>query len=72
MFQERFSEAARRAVQFRVREGPESVPERTNPAVIAEFGRTRSLGVFPHTKIGCATGCLGKAFLKHIDLKKIL
>ena len=52
--------------------GPESVPERTNPAVIAEFGRTRSLGVFPHTKIGCATGCRGKAFLKHIDLKKIL
>ena len=52
--------------------GPMSLPERTNPEVVAEAGLTRSLGVFPYTKKGCATGCLGKAFLKHIDLGKIV
>lgn len=56
----------------RLSAGPMSVPEKTNPDVVARIGRTRSLGVFPHMKKGCATGCLGKAFLKHIDLSKIL
>jgi len=56
----------------RLSSGPMSVPEKTNPEVVAETGRTRSLGVFPHMKKDCATGCLGKAFLKHIDLSKIV
>ena len=50
--------------------GPLSVPERTNPEAVAKAGKTRSLGVFPYMKPGCQTDCLGKAFLKHIDLLK--
>jgi dethiobiotin synthetase len=45
--------------------------ERTNPDAVAEAGKTRSLGVFPYLK-ECAADCAGKAFLKHIDLAKIL
>ena len=52
--------------------GAASVPERTNPAVVAETGRTRSLGVFPYIKTDCESGCLGKAFLKNIDLDRIV
>ena len=52
--------------------GPMSVPEETNPDVVAAIGRTRSLGIFPHMKMDCATNCLGKAFLKHIDLSKLV
>ena len=52
--------------------GPMSVPEKTNPGVIAEISHTRSLGMFPYMKMDCATDCLGKAFLKHIDLSKLV
>ncbi len=51
--------------------GPASVPERTNPEVVARLGKTLSLGVFPYMK-SCGENCVGKAVLKHIDLKKIL
>ncbi len=56
----------------RLQGGPMSVPEATNPAVVAKLGRTRSLGMFPYMKSECATDCAGKAFLKHIDFKKLL
>ena len=52
--------------------GWKSVPERTNPDVVAEIGRTRSLGVFPFIKTDCTSDCLGKAFLKNIDLAGIV
>ena len=52
--------------------GPLSVPERTNPTVVSEMGRVRALGTFPYMKMDCATNCLGKAFLKHIDLSKLV
>jgi dethiobiotin synthetase len=56
----------------RLSSGPLTVPERTNPAVVARIGRTRALGVFPHIRTDCETGCLARAALKHIDLKKLL
>jgi dethiobiotin synthetase len=56
----------------RTQGGPLSVPEETNPAVVQEYGKIKSLGVFPHIKMGCASDCLGKAFLKSIDLGAIL
>ena len=46
--------------------------EKTNPGVISKMTRVRSLGMFPYMKSGCATDCAGKAFLKHIDLAKIV
>ena len=46
--------------------------EKTNPAVISKIGRTSSLGMFPHMKLGCPSDCAGKAFLKHIDLTRIV
>lgn len=52
--------------------GPLSVPEQTNPGVVEVFGGAPSLGIFPFMKMDCRTDCLGKAFLKHIDLAKIL
>ena len=52
--------------------GPFSEAEATNPEVIAKTGRVRSLGMFPFMKMSCETGCLGKAFRKHIDLAKIV
>jgi len=52
--------------------GSMSVPEKTNPGVIAETSHTQSLGMFPYMKLDCATNCLGKAFLKHIDLSKLV
>jgi len=51
--------------------GPMSIPEKTNPEVISEASGVPSLGVFPYMKT-CDDRCAGKAFLKHIDLKKIL
>lgn len=48
-----------------------SMAEKTNPGVISELSGIPSLGVFPHMK-PCAAGCAGKAFLKHIDFKKII
>ena len=56
----------------RLTNSPWSVAEKTNPAAVAEAGKTRSLGVFPHMKLDCESNCLGKAFLKHIDLSKIV
>ena len=65
--------------------GPLSVPEKTNPEEISKIGGVPSLGVFPYMKFSprsvtnpprvladCKTDCAGKAFLKHMDLKKIL
>ena len=56
----------------RIQGGVMSIPERTNPSVVAEYGRIKSLGVFPYIKMDCETDCLGKAFLKSIDLDAIL
>jgi dethiobiotin synthetase len=55
----------------RTKGGNAGLAEKTNPEVIAEYGKTSSLGTFPYLK-SCRSGCLGKAFLKHIDLGKIL
>lgn len=51
--------------------GPLSIPEKTNPEVVSKISKVPSLGIFPFMKT-CTTRCAGKAFLKHIDLKKIL
>jgi dethiobiotin synthetase len=51
--------------------GPLSVAERTNPGVISRIAKVPSLGVFPFMK-SCSAHCAGKAFLKHIDLEKII
>ncbi|OGW83633.1 MAG: dethiobiotin synthase [Omnitrophica bacterium RIFCSPHIGHO2_02_FULL_51_18] len=48
-----------------------SIPEKTNPEVISRISKIPSLGLFPYMK-SCAVTCAGKAFLKHIDLEKIL
>ncbi len=48
-----------------------SIPEKTNPEVISRISKVPSLGIFPFMKT-CAAHCAGKAFLKHIDLKKVL
>ncbi|MBI4432279.1 MAG: dethiobiotin synthase [Candidatus Omnitrophica bacterium] len=52
--------------------GELSIPEKTNPQVVAEIGGIESWGTFPFMKRGCEADCLGKAALKHIALKKIL
>ena len=52
--------------------GPLTEAEKTNPQVIEKIAHVPSLGMFPFMKMSCETGCLGKAFLKHIDLKKIV
>ncbi len=51
--------------------GPISIPEETNPEIVSKIARIPSLGVFPFMKT-CEAHCAGKAFLKHIDLKKIV
>jgi len=51
--------------------GPLSVPEQTNPKVVSGLSKIPSLGVFPYMK-ACEVNCAGKAFLKHIDLEKII
>lgn len=55
----------------RLNSGPLTIPEQTNPKVVSRLGKTKSLGIFPYMKI-CEAHCAGKAFLKHIDLEKIL
>ena len=55
----------------RMNSGSLSVPEKTNPETVQSLSRTPSLGVFPFLK-SCSAQCAGKAFLKHIDLEKIL
>lgn len=55
----------------RLNAGPLSVPERTNPSVVFDRSGVRSLGVFPFMK-SCHVDCVGKAFLKHVVLGKIL
>ena len=56
----------------RLTSGPLSVSEKTNPAVISEISGVPFLGMFPYMKLDCHSNCLGKAFLKHIDLEKFL
>lgn len=51
--------------------GPLSIPEKTNPEVVSRISGVPSLGVFPYMK-SCAANCAAKAFLKHIDFKKIV
>ncbi len=51
--------------------GALSIPEQTNPGVVESVSGIRSLGVFPYLK-PCSGDCRGRAFLKHIDLRKIL
>ncbi len=51
--------------------GPLSTPEKSNPKAVADAGGVRFLGPFPFMK-ACEAGCVGKAFIKHIDLKKIV
>ena len=46
--------------------------EKTNPSVISKIAHVPSLGVFPYMKSGCPADCAAKAFLKHIDLEKIV
>ena len=46
--------------------------EKTNPSVISEISGVPPLGLFPYMKSGCPADCGRKAFLKHIDLKKIV
>ncbi len=46
--------------------------EKTNPAAISKIGKVQSLGMFPFMKMDCAADCFAKAFLKHIDLEKIV
>lgn len=51
--------------------GRSSLAEKTNPRVVSTLGKVPSLGVFPHLTTR-EPRALGKVFLKHIDLKKIL
>jgi len=55
----------------RLNSGPLTIPEQTNPKVVSRLGKTTPLGIFPYMKT-CEAHCAGKAFLKHIDLGKIL
>lgn len=55
----------------RLNGGELSVPEKTNPEVVQKISSVRSLGIFPFMK-SCGEDCLGKAFLKHVALEKIL
>jgi dethiobiotin synthetase len=55
----------------RLQGGTAGQAERTNPEVISRHSGIPSLGTFPYLK-SCAAGCLGKAFLKHIDMTPIL
>lgn len=51
--------------------GPFSIPEKTNPEVVERLSGVPSLGIFPYMK-SCVANCAAKAFLKHIDFKKIV
>ena len=46
--------------------------EKTNPGVISKISGVKSLGIFPYMRSGCPADSAGKAFLKHIDLAKIV
>ena len=56
----------------RLASGPLTDAEKTNPAVLQKISRVPALGTFPFMKMSCETGCLGKAFLKHIALSNIV
>ena len=56
----------------RLEGGAVSIPEQTNPGVVQKLGHTKALGLFPFMKLDCESGCLAKAFLKHIDFKFFL
>ncbi len=56
----------------RLSAGPLTEAEKTNPKVINDIAGVKSLGMFPFMKMTCQTACLGKAFLKHIDLHKVV
>ena len=51
--------------------GQLTIPESTNPEVVSKLSGVPSLGMFPYMK-SCHANCVGKAALKHIDLRKIL
>lgn len=55
----------------RLQGGNLSIPEKTNPKTVFEITKVPSLGLFPYMR-SCGENCVGKAFLKHIDLAKIL
>lgn len=55
----------------RLQGGNFSIPEKTNPEVVSRISKVPFLGVFPYLK-SCRADCAGQAFLKHIDLAKIL
>jgi hypothetical protein len=55
----------------RLRGGELSIPEKTNPETVSMLSGVPSLGIFPYMK-ACVPGGAGKAFIKHIDLKKII
>ena len=48
-----------------------TLPEKTNPEVVSKLSGVPSLGLFPYMK-SCGVNCVGKAFLKHIDLENFL
>lgn len=52
--------------------GPLTDAEKTNPTVISRISRVKSLGMFPFMKMDCTADRAGKAFLKNIDLRKIV
>ncbi len=52
--------------------GAVTVPDKTNPRVVSEFSGIPSLGLLPFLNVKAKPDVLGKEFLKHIDLKKIL
>lgn len=56
----------------RLEGGRLSIPEKTNPGVVAEFSGVPSLGVFPFVRGSRDARSMGETFLKHIDLRKFL
>ena len=55
----------------RLNGGGATLPEKSNPEVIARLSGVRSLGTFPHMR-SCHADCAGKAFLKHVAFEKII
>ena len=55
----------------RLNGGVLSIPEKTNPEQVEKLSGIRSLGTFPFLKT-CLVDCAARAFLKHIDLGKVL
>ncbi|MBI4352660.1 MAG: AAA family ATPase, partial [Candidatus Omnitrophica bacterium] len=59
----------------RLKGGAFSLAEKTNPSVVSGLSGIPSLGVFPYVSFGKRKvnfDQLGRLFLKHIDLEKIL